>query len=118
MRSFYFLLIVWPLLFVAACGGGDAGGPAPESRVDVEDFQFAQLPGGTRIVMGKLHNLGAEAIRNAQIQISLYDADNRLVTTMSIIVRNVEPGEHKPFREPIDADENVRGARVRSVLLM
>lgn len=113
------MLILLPLLFVAACGGAaDEADTDTNPRVDVEDFQFARLPGGARIVTGKLHNLSAESIRNAQIQISLYDADNRLVSTLSIIVRNVEPGELKPFRQAIDADDNVRGARVRSVLLL
>ena len=107
------------LLFTAACGG-DAGEEEkdPEGRVAVEDFQYVQVPGGARLVMGKLYNRSAEPISTAQLQVALYDEDNRRVGTMSVVVRNIGPGERKPFRQPVDADDNVRGARVRSVLVL
>jgi len=104
------------LLLMAACGGA-ADEDDPAARVEVEAFQLTRLPGGARIVTGKLHNRSAEPISSAQIQIALYDGDNRLVETMSVVVRAVKPGEHKPFRQPLDADESVQRARVRSVLM-
>ena len=45
-------------------------------------------------------------------------ADNRIVTTMTVVVRHVGPGEYKPFHQVVDADEDVRKARVRSVLVL
>ena len=112
-------LIIVLLLATQACGG-DSGeeGKNAKGRVEVEDFQYVRLPGGARIVMGKLHNRSAEPIHTAQLRIHLYDADNLLVTTMNVVVRHIGPGEHKPFRQVVDADEDVRGARVRSVLIL
>ncbi len=112
-------LIIVLLLATQACGG-DSGeeGKNAKGRVEVEDFQYVRLPGGARIVMGKLHNRSAEPISTAQLRIHLYDADNLLVTTMNVVVRHIGPGEHKPFRQVVDADEDVRGARVRSVLVL
>jgi len=86
--------------------------------VDVEDFRYVMLPGGARIISGKLHNRTTEPIRNAQIQVALYDQDNRFVTTMSVEVRDVGPDEHKPFRQVVDADDTVQAARVRGVLVL
>lgn len=107
------------LLFVAACGG-DAEEVVQDqaASVEVEDFRYVLVPGGARFVSGKLRNLTAEPIRNAQIQIALYDADNRLVTTMRVLVRDVGPAQQKAFRQAVDAADNIRGARVRSVLVM
>jgi len=107
------------LLATQACGGDSGEGEKDvEGRVEVMDFQYVRLPGGARIVMGKLHNRSAEPISTAQLRIHLYDADNLLVTTMTVVVRHVGPGEHKPFRQVVDTDEDVRGARVRSVLVL
>ena len=114
------LIVLTVLLLATQACGGDAGeeGKHAKGRVEVEDFRYVRLPGGARIVMGKLHNRSAETISTAQLRIHLYDADNLLVTTMNVVVRHIGPGEHKPFRQMVDADENVRGARVRSVLVL
>ena len=113
------LLIIALLLLTAACGGNtDETVADPEEAVEVLDFRYVKLPGGARIVTGKLHNRTAEPIRNAQIQIALYDRDNLLVTTMNVLVQDVGPDEYKPFREAVDAGDNVQGARVRGVLLL
>ncbi|MFQ5568668.1 MAG: FxLYD domain-containing protein [Rhodothermales bacterium] len=85
--------------------------------MSVEDFTYSLLPGGARVVMGKLYNPTSQWIRNAQIQIGLYDGDNRLVTTMSVVVRNIEPGQFMPFRKTVDEDVDIQGAKVRSVLV-
>ena len=112
------IVLTVPLLATQACGGGAGEEKDPEGRVEVEDFQYVQVPGGARIVMGKVYNRSAEAIRTAQLQVALYDEDNRRVGTMSVVVRDIGPGERKPFRQPVDAAEDVRGARVRSVLVL
>ena len=112
-------LIVVLLLVTAACGGDSADAEKdPGDRVEIEDFQYVRLPGGARVVTGKLYNRSDELITTAQLQVALYDEDNRRVATMSVVVRDVEPGERKPFRQSVDSDEDVRGARVRSVLVL
>ena len=86
------------LLLVAAGCGGEAE-EVVEDPVEVLDFRYVMLPGGARVVTGKLHNRTTETISSAQIQIALYDQDNRFVTTMSVVVRDIDPDEHKPFRQ-------------------
>ena len=114
------LIVLTVLLLATPACGGDAGeqGKNTKGRVEVKDFRYVKLPGGARIVMGKLYNRSAEPINAAQLRIHFYDADNLLVTTMNVVVHDIGPGEYKPFRQMVDVDEDVRGARVRSVLLM
>jgi len=106
------------LLLTAACGGAGEEAAEPAVSVEVEDFRYVMLPGGARIVSGKVYNRTAESISNAQIQIALYDKDNLLVTTMSVLVQDIAPDQHKSFRQTVDADESVQGARVRGVLVL
>jgi hypothetical protein len=84
----------------------------------VEDLSYRLLPGGARIVNGELFNPGSKLIPNAQIEVSLFDADNRRVSTMSILVKNIPPGERVSFREAVQTDQDVQGARVRTVLVL
>ena len=37
---------------------------------------------------------------------------------MSVVIRDVQPGERKPFRQPVDSDLDIKGAKVRSVLVL
>ena len=112
-------LIVVLLLLLAACGGeAEEAAADPEASVEVLDFRYVQVPGGARIVSGKVHNRTTEPISNAQIQIALYDSDNRLITTMSVLVRDIEPDHRKPFRQIVDIEDDVQGARVRGVLVL
>ncbi len=108
------------VLFVAALAAGCA--PAEEAQppeeVSVEDVRYARLPGGARIVTGTLYNPTPDPIRNAQIQIALYDQNNRRVGSMNVLLKDISPGERKSFREPVESDEDVRGASVRSVLVL
>ena len=87
-------------------------------EVQVEDVKYSLLPGGARIVTGMLFNPSANTVKGAQIQISLFDANNIRVSSMSITVTDVPPGERKPFRQPIDTDLDIQGAKVRSVLVL
>ncbi len=116
LRTVKIILLALALLLPAACGGGAED--EQTRQVSVEDFRYTKVPGGARFVSGKLHNPTAEPIKNALIQITLFDADNRYVATMSVPVHDVQPGQHKPFRQPVDNDEAVRGARVRGILVM
>ena len=88
------------------------------SSIEVEDVKYSLLPGGARIVSGTLYNPTDAPVKNAQIQVSLFDMNNRQVDRMSITVQDVPPGERKRFREPVDSDMDIRGAKVRSVLVL
>ena len=86
--------------------------------VQVEDVKYTLLPGGARIVTGTLFNPSESIVKGAQIQISLYDGNNIRVSSMSVTVTDVPPGERKPFRQPVDVDLDIKGAKVRSVLVL
>jgi hypothetical protein len=105
-------LAVW----LAAAGCAPAADEA--AAVQVEDVQYALLPGGARIVTGTLFNPTDTPIQNAQIQISLYDQYNVRVSSMSVTVQDVPPGERRTFRQPIDTDLDIRGASVKSVIVL
>lgn len=118
-RSVY--LWVAALLLLGACAGdperNDAA-TADSASVWVEDLEYALLPTGARVLSGMLVNETGEEIRNAQIEVSLFDADNRRVETMQIPVQGVGPGQRKAFREHLDTDFDVRSVRVRSILFL
>ncbi len=111
------ILLFALFFFVAACGNSNAE-DSLEGRLQVEDFRFSLVPGGARLVTGDLLNTSTQHITNAQIKITLYDADNRRVADMSVTVQDLAPGEKKGFREPVDADLPVQGAKVKSVLVL
>ena len=125
MKRFHLLLMLLALFAMAACGENaapqDEAAQATEadtSKVKVEDFHYALLPGGGRIITGKLINPTTKPIRNAQIQIGLFNQDNQLVSNMSVTIRDLAPGAKKAFRQPVDGDDSIQGARVRGVLVM
>ncbi len=118
MRYFVLLMVV-PMLWMAACGSADdASERAALDSLRVEDFHYAKLPGGARIITGRLHNPSGAPIKNAQIQISLFDRDNRFIETMHVLVKDVPPVASKPFRQAVDGDAAIQRARVRSVLVL
>ena len=86
--------------------------------LEVENLKYSLLPGGARIVTGNLYNPSSESVRNAQIQISLFDSDNRKISSMNVVIKDIPPGERKPFREPVDVDLDVRGAKVKRVIVL
>ena len=91
---------------------------ADSARMGVSNFKYSQLPDGTRIFTGALQNNTGEAIDAAQVQISLLDADNRRLSTVNIEVYDIPANGTKEFRQPLDSDDqNIKGARVRSVFL-
>lgn len=114
MRAFPLLGL--GLLLLAACGGPDAAEEVEDARVRIEDVRYNQLPGNVRVVSGKVRNTSSEEF-DAQVQVALYDADNQLVTTMSLLVQDVPPDSTRAFRKVLDLKEDVQGARVRSVLV-
>lgn len=101
-------------LTVVGCGGDETA-----AQLRVEDFEFKLLPGGARIVSGTVHNDGDQPIRAAQVQISLFDRDNRRVDAMFAVVRDLPAKGSFSFREPVQSElDDISGARVRSVLLL
>lgn len=115
MRYIAFCAII-VLLLVSGCQSEPAETDA--IQVQVEDVKYSLLPGGARIVSGTLFNPSEAPVKGAQIQISLFDSNNIRVSSMSITVQDVPPGERKSFRQPVDTDLDIKGASVRSVLVL
>ena len=116
------LAALLPLLFLMGCAdeaSKDAGLPPLDStRVEVEDVVYQKLPSGARIVAGALHNRSDRHIRNAQIQLALYNADNVRVGEINVPVKDVSARQSKRFRASVDDDAaDVRSVRPRSVLV-
>lgn len=114
MRGIGILLGVLLGLIMVGCGREE---PAA-SPVQIENFRYQELPGGTRVVSGIVRNLTDQPIANLQLEIGLYDRHNRLIGTMQVPVQNIPPQGRKRFRQPLDTDQDVQGARVRSVLVL
>ena len=93
------------------CSGEDAA-----VQLRVEDLEYQLLPGGGRVVSGTVHNDGKMQVNAAQIQISLFDDKNRRVDGMYAVVRDVPAGGSVTFREPVQSELDINGARVRSIL--
>jgi hypothetical protein len=102
---------------VSACRVDGESGAGTED-VSIDEFRYVLLPGGARYVTGRIHNPTQRLIRNAQIQVSLFDSDNRRISHMIILVKNVEPGAVKSFREPVEADVDIQGARIRGIMVL
>jgi len=98
-----------------ACG---CGTPESAPTPTVEDLTYRRLPSGARIITGSVHNPSDEHVQNVQVQVSLFDASNARVGTMSILVQDIAAGESVTFREPVDSDFDVQAARVRSIIVM
>ena len=105
------------LLALAGCQSATEQ-PATDVKVQVEDVKYSLMPGGARIVTGTLYNPSQDPVKGAQIQISLFDGNNIRVSSMSITVTDVPPGERKAFRQPVDVDLDIQGAKVKSVLVL
>lgn len=107
------------VVLLASIGCGEETGPeGGEERLYVDDFQYAEMPTGERIITGTVFNDTGDRVDNAQIQVSLFDEENRRVGTMSVSVGDLVPGDSVTFREPVDAGDEVVGARVRSIVVL
>lgn len=105
-------------LGLSACGPSDAQQRRLAEQVTVSEFQYARIPDGTRIVTGTLHNESRERLDNVQLRIAFYDADNRRISSVSVVVQDVAPESNKAFRKPVSTDADAEGARVQSILVL
>ncbi|GAB5521021.1 MAG: hypothetical protein RhofKO_32720 [Rhodothermales bacterium] len=112
----YILAFSLLALVLMGCGGG-TDAPETPTALDVK-LEYQLLPGGGRVLTGTVENQSEKPIRNAQVQVSLFDKNNRQVGSMSFSMKDLEPSTPVPFREPVDSDKDVRGARVRNVLVL
>lgn len=107
------VLLAFVLGGVISCGGEEKS----RDVVHVEDLRYRRLPGGARILTGILVNEGEETLAVAQIEVSLFDSDNRRISSMFIVVHDIAAGGRRDFREAVDSDLDVQGARVRNIIL-
>ncbi len=105
------------MLMFSACEA-DSSAEQNDVQVQVEDVKYSLLPGGARIVTGTLFNPSEVPVKGAQIYISLFDGNNVKVSSMSVTIQDVRPGERKSFRQPVDVNLDIKGAKVRSVLVL
>lgn len=104
-------VLLGSVYLLAGCGE-----PVPR-EAEVEDFRFYRERDGTQVVQGVFVNSGQRHIRGARILISLYD-DNvgAAIDSMSIEMRDIEPGEKKAFRQEVDSGVRLSGARVERII--
>ena len=109
------LVLALTVPFTTGTGCGTAGG---DPQLRVEDLELKRHPSGARILTGRLTNDSGRSVSGAQIQITLFDGKNRRVDGMFAVVRDIPSNGSVDFREPVQSDFDVRGARVRSVLVL
>ncbi len=100
-------------LSVAGCTSSGSEGP----RVAVHDVTYRELPGGARILTGRVENLSDRHIPILQVQVSLFDERNFLSGQIGILIHDIPADSSRAFREPIRNKADIRSARVRSVLV-
>lgn len=113
-RSLGLLCFAALLALASACSSEVSG----VENLRVEEVQYREMPGGARIVTGTVFNDGEAELPGAQLQLSLYDGDNQRVGQMIVFVRDLAPGEGTDFREPVRERADVRGVRVKSILVL
>ena len=121
----YVARFVSPAVWIAVCCLGLFGLGCQEpmgttdasERVRVTNVTYQLMQGEARILKGELENLSNQRIPVAQIDISLFDATNRKVESMMVLVRDIEPGQSVSFREAVRSEYDIRGARARAVFV-
>ena len=100
-------------LMVAGCGGEGA-----TRTLQVEDLRLTLLPSGAKIISGSIHNASQDDVAGVLVQISLFDDQNNLLSSMTIGIEDVAAGGDTRFREPIDSDLAVDRARVKKIVVL
>lgn len=98
-------------IFATGCRGSDDG-----ALLQVDELRLTKLPSGAKIISGSVHNGSTDDVSGVLVQISLFDDDNNLLSSMTIGVQDVEAGGDTRFREPVDTDLNVHRARVKKIV--
>jgi hypothetical protein len=111
------LVLLVPLgALVAGCGG-------ERTPLDarVEDFRLVREEDGKQVVVGVLVNPNERPVASATVTVDLYDAPVEAgvepVETMKVVVRDIAPGERKPFRQTVDTRLRLSGAKVGRILV-
>jgi len=120
-RTLSLLVVLVCTVVFTACGDSSStdGAASGNQAVQVANFRLVETPGGQRQVMGTLQNTSAKKIGGAQIKVSLFDANNVRVETMSVTVNGEVPASGEvQFKKPLTTEVTVQGARVHSVLVM
>jgi hypothetical protein len=106
------LLLVAAGFLLAGCGEQE-----PRDAV-VEDLRLVREHNGDQVLQGALVNTAGKHIRGARISVDLYaGGDSELADTMSIEVRDIDPGARKTFRHEIDTGSYLSGARISQIVL-
>lgn len=114
------IVLACALAFTACNDSSSADSAASDDQtVQVADFRLVETSSGERQVMGTLQNRGTKAIGGAQIKVSLFDANNVRIETMSVTVSDEIPAAGEvQFKKPLTTGAEVHGARVHSVLVL
>lgn len=97
---------------LAGCGGEQA-----RLDAEVEDFRLLREEDGTQIVRGVLFNPSTRPISTAQVEVALFQGSTEAAETIRFEVRDVAPGERKPFRQTVDTALELTGASVKQILI-
>lgn len=108
-----FVVLVLASALLTSCGGTDL-----DRQFQVDDLRLTLLPSGAKIISGSVHNASHTDVPGVLVQISLFDEDNNLLTSMTIGVEDVAAGGDTHFREPIDSDLAVDRARVKQIVIL
>lgn len=114
-------LLLVALLLTGALAAGCSGGEQSPLGASVEEFHLVREEGGRQIVTGVLVNPNEHPIESATITVDLYDqpveAGVEAVETMRVVVRDIAPGERKPFEQTVDTRRTLSGAKVGRILV-
>lgn len=105
------------LVVALAAGCGEAQAP---SGVTVEEFRLTRED-GRQVVTGTLANPSDRPLAGVAVEVALYDQPVEPgvtpIETIRVEVRDIAPGERKPFRQILDTDHTLSGAQVRQIFV-
>jgi hypothetical protein len=93
-------------LVLAACG--DSG-----LQADVEDLRLQRKGGAYPTLTGYFVNRGETPITSADVFVTLYDEDNRVIEDVIVPVRNVAAGDSARFERHLDTQAG--GAKLKYI---
>lgn len=82
-------------LSLAACGG-------PDLQADVQDLRLQRKGSGYPTLTGYVVNRGETAIASADVSVTLYDDENRVLEDVMVQVRDVAAGDSARFEQQLD----------------